>query len=146
MSILVSQFLSIPFSIGIHISVLSTFVKKDNIIKGMKSESHSVVSDSLQPHGLYSPWNSPGLNTGVGSQFPSPGDLPTQRSNPSLPDCRQILYQFSHQESPGILECVAYSFSGSSWHRKSNQSFLHCRQILYHWATGEALDLRNRLS
>ena len=29
--------------------------------------SHSVVSDSLQPHGLYSPWNSPGQNTGVGS-------------------------------------------------------------------------------
>ena len=27
-----------------------------------KSESHSVLSDSLQPHGLYSPWNSPGQN------------------------------------------------------------------------------------
>ena len=25
-----------------------------------ESESRSVVSDSLQPHGLYSPWNSPG--------------------------------------------------------------------------------------
>ena len=25
-----------------------------------ESESCSVVSDSLQPHGLYSPWNSPG--------------------------------------------------------------------------------------
>ena len=33
----------------------------------MKSESRSVVSDSLRPHGLYSPWNSPGQNTGVGS-------------------------------------------------------------------------------
>ena len=31
------------------------------------SESCWVVSDSLQPHGLYSPWNSPGQNTGVGS-------------------------------------------------------------------------------
>ena len=31
-----------------------------------KGESHSVVSDSLQPHVLYSPWNSPGQNTGVG--------------------------------------------------------------------------------
>ena len=29
------------------------------------SESHSVMSNSLQPHGLYSPWNSPGQNTGV---------------------------------------------------------------------------------
>ena len=29
--------------------------------------SCSVVSDSLQLHGLYSPWNSPGQNIGVGS-------------------------------------------------------------------------------
>ena len=33
----------------------------------LKSENHSVVSDSLQPHGLCSPWNSPGQNTGVGN-------------------------------------------------------------------------------
>ena len=30
-----------------------------------ESESCSVMSDSLPPHGLYSPWNSPGQNTGV---------------------------------------------------------------------------------
>ena len=28
-----------------------------------ESESHSVVSNSLRPHGLYSPWNSPRQNT-----------------------------------------------------------------------------------
>jgi len=33
------------------------------------SASHSVVSDSLQPHRLYSPWNSLGQNTRVGSLF-----------------------------------------------------------------------------
>ena len=32
-----------------------------------ESESRSVVSDSFQPHELYSPWNSPGQNSGVGS-------------------------------------------------------------------------------
>ena len=32
-----------------------------------ESESRSVVSNSLQPHGLYSPWSFPGQNTGVGS-------------------------------------------------------------------------------
>ena len=32
-----------------------------------ESESHSVVSDSLWPHGLHGPRNSPGQNTGVGS-------------------------------------------------------------------------------
>ena len=33
------------------------------------SGSCSVVFHSLRPHKLYSPWNSPGQNTGVGS-FP----------------------------------------------------------------------------
>ena len=32
-----------------------------------KKVAHSVVSDSLWPHGRYSPWNSPGQNTGVGT-------------------------------------------------------------------------------
>ena len=32
-----------------------------------ESESHSVMSDSLQPHGLYSSWNFPGQNIGMGS-------------------------------------------------------------------------------
>ena len=41
------------------------------------SESRSVVSDSLQPHGLYSPWNSPGQNTGVGSHSFLQGIFPT---------------------------------------------------------------------
>ena len=31
------------------------------------SESCLVMSDSLQPRELYTPWNSPGQNTGVGS-------------------------------------------------------------------------------
>ena len=43
----------------------------------VKSESHSVVSNSLGPHGLYSPWNSPGQNTGVGSLSLLQGIFPT---------------------------------------------------------------------
>ena len=39
-------------------------------------ESHSVVSNSLWPLGLYSPWNSPGQNTGVGCHFLLQGNLP----------------------------------------------------------------------
>ena len=37
-----------------------------NFVRG-ESESRSVMSNSLGPHGLYSPWNSPGQNTGMGS-------------------------------------------------------------------------------
>ena len=82
----------------------------------LESESCSVVSDSLQPP--YSPWNSPGQNTGVGSRSLLQGIFPTQGLNPGLPHCRQILYQLSHQGSPRILEWVAYPFSrGCSWPR-----------------------------
>ena len=64
------------------------------------SESRSVVSDSLRPHGLYSPWNSPGQNTGVGSFSLLQGIVPTQGSKPGLQRCRRILYQQSHRGSP----------------------------------------------
>ena len=49
---------------------------------------------------IYSPWNSPGQNTGVGSFSLPQGTFPTQGSNPGLPHCRQILYQLSHHGSP----------------------------------------------
>ena len=58
-----------------------------------ESESHLVVSQSLQPRGLYSPWNSPGQNTEVGSLSLLHGIFPTWGWNPGLPHCRQILYQ-----------------------------------------------------
>ena len=62
-----------------------------------ESESRSVVSDSLRPRGLHSPWNSPGKNTGVGSLSLLQGIFPTQGLNPGLPHCRRILHQLSHQ-------------------------------------------------
>ena len=61
------------------------------------SESHSVVSDSLKPHGLYSSWNSPGPNSGVGSFSLLQGIFLTQGSNPGLLHCRRILYQLSQK-------------------------------------------------
>ena len=64
------------------------------------SESRSVMSNSLQPHGLYSPWNSPGQNIGVGSLFLLQGIFPTQGLNPGLPHGRRILYQLNYQGSP----------------------------------------------
>ena len=57
------------------------------------------LSDSLWPHGPYSPWNSPGQNTGRWP-FPSQGIFLTQESNPGLPHCRWILYQLNHKGSP----------------------------------------------
>ena len=90
-----------------------------------ESESHSVVSDSLQPQGLHSPWNSTGQNTGVDDLSLLQSIFPIQGANPGLPHCRQILYQLSNQGSPRILEWVANPFSsGYSWPR--NQPGVSC--------------------
>ena len=62
-------------------------------------ESCSVVSHSLQPHGIYSPWNFPGQNTGVGSHSLLQGIFSTQGSNLGFPHCRQILYQLNYHRS-----------------------------------------------
>ena len=72
-----------------------------------ENESCSVVSDSLQPHGLHSPWNSPGQNMRVGSCSLLQGIFPTLGLNSGFLHSRQILYQLSPQASAQILEWVA---------------------------------------
>ena len=62
----------------------------------------------------YSPWNSSGQNTGVGSLSLLHGIFLTQGSNPGLPHCRHILYQLSYKGSPRTLESVAYPFPSRS--------------------------------
>ena len=57
------------------------------------------MSNSLQPRGLCSPWDSLGQNTGVGSCCLLQEIFPTQELNPGLLHCRQILDQLSHQGS-----------------------------------------------
>ena len=109
------------------------------------SESHSVVSDSWRPHGLYSPWNSPGQNSGVCSLSLLQGIFPTQGSNPGLPHCRQILYQLSHKQSPRILEWVAYPFSCGCF-RPSNGTGISCIAggFFTNWAIREAHHLEEK--
>ena len=50
-----------------------------------ESESRSVVTYSLRSHGLYSPWDSPGQNTGVGSFSLLQGNLPNPGFEPRSP-------------------------------------------------------------
>ena len=68
-----------------------------------ESESHSVLSDSLRPHGIYSPWNSPGQNTGVGCHALLQGIFPTQGLNPSFLHCRWILFTTGPPLSASLL-------------------------------------------
>ena len=118
-----------------------------------ESESLSVMSDSLQPHGLYSPWNSPGQNTGVGSLSLLRGTFPAQGLNQGLLHCRRILYQLSYQGSPesesescsvmcDSLQSMEFS-RPENWvgslpllqeiflTQGSNPGLLHCRWIIY---------------
>ena len=96
-----------------------------------KSESHSVVSDSLPPYGLYRPWNSPDQNTGVGNLSLLQGIFPTQRLN----SVSHIAGSFFPAEPPGKPKNTGVG-SLSLLQRifptqESNQGLLHCRQILY---------------
>ena len=87
---------------------------------GVKPRSPTLQADSL-------PSEPPGKskNSGVGSLSLLQGIFPTQDSNRDLLLCTWILYQLNHQESPRILEWVAYPFSsGSSQPR--NQTRVSC--------------------
>ena len=98
-----------------------------------ESESHSVMSDPLRPHGLYGPWNSPGQNPGVGILLLQE-IFPTQGLNPGLLHCRQTLYQLSHKGSPEtlgsiMLQCLCKTLMEtqafiSIEHTKRERSFL----------------------
>ena len=103
------QYISLIFVLNNYLLMISA-----DAVWWSQSESRSVMLDSLWPHGLHSPWNSPDQNTGVGSLSLFQGIFPTQGSSPGLPHCRWILYQLSHKGSPRILEWVAYPFSSGS--------------------------------
>ena len=104
------------------------YTNKSGIIKKV-SESRSVVSDALQPHGLYGPWNSPGQNTGVGSLSLLQGIFPIQGLNPGLLHCRQILYQLSHQ----VVKEAARN--------KTNRASRIYKHLSHSWETGEAIGI-----
>ena len=106
------------------------------------SESYSVLSDSLRPHGLYNPWISPGQNTGVGSLSLLQGIFPTWESNPGLLHCRWTLYQLSHKGRPRMLGWVTYPFfRGSSWPRNWTWVSFIAVRFFTNWAIRRPLPI-----
>ena len=83
---------SVAFSMIQQMLAICSLVPLPFLKPGWKLE----VAQSRQ---LFSPWNSLGQNTGVGSLSLLQGMFPTQGSNPGLSHCGQILYQPSHQGS-----------------------------------------------
>ena len=91
-----------------HVSFYENAALRLHSLPKVRSESYSVLSNSLRLHGLYSPWNSPGQNTGMGSPSLLQGILPTQGPNPGLLHCRQTPYQLNHQGSPSLPNQVFF--------------------------------------
>ena len=97
-----------------------------------ESESSSVVSDLLQPHGLYTVHGILQARILEWAAFPFFRGSSQPRDQTQTLHCRLILYQLSLRGSPRILEWVVYPFSrGSSLTQDLNRGLLHCRQILY---------------
>ena len=95
---------------------------QSNILKGIHSFvcvcmlSHSVMSDSLWPHGLYParllcPWNFPGKNTGMGCHFLLQGIFLPQGLNPCLLHWQVDSLPLCHLESP--LVCFKLCLSST---------------------------------
>ena len=101
-----------------------------------ESESHSVVSDFLWPHGLYSSWNFPGQNTGVDSYSLLQGIFPTQGSNPSLLHCQVDSLLTETPGKPkntggGSLSRLQKGLQEIFPVQELNWGLLRCRQILH---------------
>ena len=100
----------------------------------IKPRSPPLHTDSLLSE---PPWKP--KDTRVGSLSLLQGIFPTQGSNPSLPCCRRILYQLSHQGSPRILVGSLSLLQGIFPTQELNQGLLHCRRILYQLSYQESL-------
>ena len=77
---------------------------------------------------LYSPWNSPAKNTGVGNLSLLQGIFPTQGSNPNLLHCRRNLYQLSQKGCKTMKFIISHSiFTGKESTCNVGDSGLICR-------------------
>ena len=68
-------------------------------VKVKVAQSYPTLCDPME---LYSPWNTLGQNTGVGSLSLLQGIFPTQGSNSGPSHCRATLYQLGHKGSPDL--------------------------------------------
>ena len=106
----------------------------------------AVTSDSLQPHGLYSPWNSPGQNTGAGSLSLLQGNLPNPGIEPRSPALQADSLPAEPQGKPkntGVSSLFILQQIFPT--QESNRGLLYCRWILYQLSyQGSPLFVRGR--
>ena len=106
--------------------------------------SHSVMPDSLWPHGLQPtrllcPWDFPGKNTGVGCHALLQGIFLTQGSNPSLLLAGRFFTFWATREAPTKAESEAIHLTSQGIPRKPPESIrrsamcsLYLSEIAWH--------------
>ena len=94
-------------------------------------ESESCSMDSLRPHGLHSPWKSPGQNTGVGSLSLFQGIFKARDWTQISSIAGRFFTSWATREAQntgvGSLSLLQRIFPT----QESNQGLLHCRWVLY---------------
>ena len=95
-----------------------------------ESESHSVVSASLGPHGLYSPWNSPGQNTRVAFPFSRVPSQPRDQTQVSH-NAGGFFTSWATGKPKNTGVSSLSLLQGIFLTQELNRGLLHCRQILY---------------
>ena len=110
-----------------------------NLLMNVKMKVAQFMSNSLGPHGLYSPWNSPGQNTWVGSLSLFQGNLSNLGIEPRSP---ALQADSLPAEPPGKAKNTGVSsLSLLQWiflTQESNRGLLHCRWILYQLSCQES--------
>jgi len=99
LTLLLTRNLLLPLSLlsctwHLFLSALKMF----SVSLKMKVKAAQPCLTLCDPHGLYSPWDSPGQNTGVGSLFLLQGIFLTQELNQGLSHCRQFFTGWATRE------------------------------------------------
>ena len=110
---------------------LLLFIRFFFLINPWMCESRSIVSDYLWPHGLYSPWNSPGQNTGVGNHSLHQGIFPTQDWTQVSHIAGGFFTIWVTREAQEYWNGCLSLLQGLFLTQELNQGLLHCRWILY---------------
>ena len=80
-----------------HWSILWEFLHNQSYYLRTEVKVAQLYPTLCNPMDYYSPWNSPGQSTSMGSVSLLQGIFPTQGLNRDLPHCRRILYPLSHK-------------------------------------------------
>ena len=101
------------------------------------SGSRSVMSDSLRPLGLYSPWSSPGQNTGVGSLSLLQGIFPTQVQTQVSCIAGRFFTSWAIREAhtpfSNVKKSVFYCFLATSGYCLNTLPVCKGKKVVSHW-------------